>query len=118
VIESWAFMSAKRNHNSAIRKNGRKLSAGALGNGRASGRAEFDEANSLESKLLGLARSGQLAKAGHRAIKMQRAKGLAVTFKRGAKIIKVYPDGHQEILGRGPAPRSKLPAALTGLGKT
>ncbi|MFI5380016.1 MAG: hypothetical protein ACHRHE_12020 [Tepidisphaerales bacterium] len=56
------------------------------------------EADSLEGRLVGLAMSGKLAKAGRDAVRAQVAKGLAVTFQRGTKVIKRHADGREEVL--------------------
>src|SRR4051794_12524689 len=47
----------------------------------------------LEDEVLRLARDGSLAAAGREAIKAQRAAGLPITYKRGNKIVRDYPDG-------------------------
>ena len=72
---------------------------GSNGNGRqreAGGNDE--EANSLESHVVTLAKQGRFSDAGHRAIESQLKRGLAVVFKRGNQIIKLRPNGDEEIL--------------------
>lgn len=71
----------------------------------------------VETAFLKLALGGKLAKAGRDAIRRQRAKGLAVTFKRGQEIIKQYPDGREEILGRVAPRRFRMPKNVPIIGE-
>jgi hypothetical protein len=96
-------MPKKRAHHVVVRNNG---SVG-LKNVNAGEKAE--EANSLEAQLLSLATGGELAKAGRNAVKSQRQHGRAITFKRGTKVIKQYPDGREEVLDRVESPSYTLP---------
>jgi hypothetical protein len=84
------------------------------GNGAAASRARRapEEADSLEGKVVRIAMAGKLAKAGRNAIRLQRERGLAVTFKRGEQVIKKYPDGHEEVLTIIDRPTYTLPKGV------
>jgi hypothetical protein len=58
-----------------------------------------EESDSLESHVVGLAMSGKIGKAAKRAVRAQQRLGLAVTYKRGDRIIKRHADGREEVLG-------------------
>jgi len=68
-----------------------------------------EDAGSLESRVVILAKRGKLAKAARNAVRAQRRKGLAVTFQRGTDIIKLHPDGREEVLGKVERPKYVLP---------
>jgi hypothetical protein len=75
-------------------------------------RATRPETRTLEANLVGLAMNGKLAKAGRRAVASQVGRGLPVTFKRGQKVIKVHPDGREEILATLERPTYTLPKGV------
>lgn len=52
-----------------------------------------------EDRIEVMAREGKLKGAGREAIRRLLAKGIAVTFARGNRIIKRHPDGTEEVLG-------------------
>jgi hypothetical protein len=70
------------------------------------------ETRTLEANLVGLAMTGKLAKAGRRAVASQVDRGLPVTFKRGQKVIKVHPDGREEVLATLDRPTYTLPKGV------
>jgi hypothetical protein len=51
------------------------------------------------------------------AIRSQRAAGLPIVFLRGTKIIREYPDGKEEVIGRVPATKYKFPANVPIFGQ-
>jgi hypothetical protein len=59
-----------------------------------------DEAGSLEAEVSRLAEEGQLAGAARVAVERQTAKGFAITFLRGDAIVKRFPNGREQILGK------------------
>jgi hypothetical protein len=75
------------------------------------------DTGSLEECVVALARDGRFANAARRAVRAQVAKGIAVTFKRGKKIIKRYSDGREEVLASVQRPPYTLPAGVGILGK-
>jgi len=70
------------------------------------------ETRTLEANLVVLAMTGKLAKAGRRAVASQVDRGLPVTFKRGQRVIKVHPDGREEILATLERPAYTLPKGV------
>jgi hypothetical protein len=74
---------------------------------------DFDDLDSLEAQLPRLIASGELKEAARRAIADQLARGIPVTFQRGEAIVKVYPDGREEILGRVPQRTYRIPPDVT-----
>jgi hypothetical protein len=62
-------------------------------------RGEIEPPDSLEARIVGLARSGQLAEAARAAVAKQRALGIPVTVSRGDVIVKEYSDGSTEVVG-------------------
>ena len=52
----------------------------------------------MEDRIVGLALSGKLAGAARNEIRAIRKLGLPLTFKRGNKIVKEFPDGRVEVL--------------------
>lgn len=79
----------------------------ARGPGKAARRASgVRAAQVVEDDLGALAAAGKLAGAGRAAVRAQRAAGLAVTYKRGDKIVREFPDGRREVIGTiAPRPR-------------
>ena len=73
--------------------------------------------DSLEKRLVGLAMSGKLAKAGRDAIRAQVAMGLPVTFKRGTKVIKRYADGREEVLANVDRLAFRIPRGVAIIGR-
>src|ERR1035437_2362898 len=90
----------------------RKLHSGSNGRGQArgSGAHSGGEAGHLEDEVVRLATQGKLAGAARRAIRRQFAKGGAITFKRGTRVIKRHEDGREEFLGNVARARYSLPA--------
>lgn len=60
---------------------------------------ESEEPGSLEARLPELIASGELKEAAGRAIAIQIASGLPVTFQRDDVVITLYPDGREEVVG-------------------
>jgi hypothetical protein len=70
------------------------------------------KAESLEDQIVHLAISGALDEAAGNAIRSQLARGIAVTFKKGDRIIKHYADGHEEVVGTVPRATYTVPAGV------
>ncbi|HEY4328328.1 MAG TPA: hypothetical protein VGN88_01230 [Phycisphaerae bacterium] len=70
----------------------------------------------LESAIVDLAVSGELAKASQLAIRRLKRKGLPVTFQRGTQIVKQYSDGREEVLAQIKQASFKVPSGVTILG--
>lgn len=75
-------------------------------------RATLAEPKTVEARIVGMAMNGKLAKAGRRAVASQVDRGLPVTYKRGQKVVKVHPDGREEILGMIDRPSYTLPKGV------
>jgi hypothetical protein len=73
---------------------------------------DAEDIGSLESRVVALAMSGQLAKAARRAVRAQKSLGLPLTFKRGEWVIKRHSDGREEVLGRVDRPSYRLPKGV------
>lgn len=71
-----------------------------------------EAADSLEGRIVGLAMGGKLAKAGRKAIRSQRSRGLAVTFKQGDQVIRQHADGRKEVLAVLERPTYTLPRGV------
>ena len=69
--------------------------------------------DSLEAALPRLIAEGRLGEAGRRAIADQLARGFPVTFQRGELVIKLFPDGREEVLARVPVRPYKLPIDIS-----
>ena len=80
-----------------------RFARGTLGT-RSSPYRGADEALSLESEVLGMAERGELAIAGHEAVQRQISHGLAVTFKRGSRIISAIRMAERKSLVRSLVP--------------
>lgn len=79
----------------------------------------FQEASdSLESQLPRLIADGKLEEAARDPLVRQKAKGLAVTFLRGNKIIKEHPDGREEVIATLVCQERWTPSNATASGPT
>jgi hypothetical protein len=92
-----------RSLGSGLFATGRKIVSGPV----------IEDSNSLEDRVVRLARTGRLAKAARHAVHMQQKKGLAITCKRGDQIVKRYADGREEILGTVERRPYTLPRGVT-----
>lgn len=67
----------------------------------------------LEDVIVELCATGQIALAAKEAIDRQLADGLAVTYRDGDRIVKLFPDGHiQEISDLPPRKKLALPETV------
>lgn len=80
---------------------------------RAAHQPEMDDPDSLEAQLPRLIASGELKEAARLAIADQLARGIPVTFQRGELVVKLHPDGREEVLARLPTRPYKLPANVS-----
>lgn len=76
-----------------------------------------EEQRSLEGCVVRLAISGKLKPASRRARTLQKKLGIPVTQKSGSRIIKVYPDGREEILAVVKKPKYSIPKNVTVIHK-
>jgi hypothetical protein len=76
-----------------------------------------EDAGSLEANIVRLAMTGKLAEAGRNAIRVQKERGIPVTFIRGGKIIKQHSDGREEVLGTVERPKYRVPRGVAVLRK-
>jgi hypothetical protein len=81
------------------------------------GSAHAKEGDALENQVVKFAMGGKLAKVSRDAVRRQVKKGFAVTFKRGNKVIKQFPDGREEILGTIKKLDFQLPTNVPLIGK-
>ena len=70
-----------------------------------------------DGDLVKLALSGKLRQAAREAVRDQRARGLAVTFKRGDQIVRRSADGTIEVIGRVTTPAFRLPEHVRKIGR-
>ncbi len=70
------------------------------------------ECDLLESHVVDLALSGKLSKAGREAIEKQKSLGLPRTLSRGHQIVRVYPNGREEVLRDLPQFTYVLPSGV------
>ena len=76
-----------------------------------------DDAASLEENVVALATGGQLDAAAGEGRSKQSKLGLPLTFVRGSQIIKEYPDGRVEVLGRVDARAYQVPEGVQIIGR-
>jgi hypothetical protein len=70
---------------------------------------ESEEPDSLEARLREMIASGELKEPAGQAIAAQLAQGFPVTFQRGDAVIRLFPDGHEEVIARVPIASYTLP---------
>ena len=66
----------------------------------------------LESRALDLALDGKLTHVSRQAIEGRLQMGLPLTVSRDGKILRIYPDGRQEVLEELPPLTFSLPAGV------
>jgi hypothetical protein len=64
-----------------------------------------------------MALKGELRDATRKVVQAQRDAGLAITFLRGARVIKQFPDGREEVLETLPPATYKFPANVPVFGR-
>lgn len=89
----------------------RRVRSQPLGSG-----AFTEDAGSLEQRVVSLALGGKLAHAAQKAVRLQKARGLAVTFKRGDAIVKQHSSGRIEKIATIQPRKYAVPAGVRIIG--
>jgi hypothetical protein len=70
------------------------------------------QSKELEDRIYDMAVSGTLASEGTRVVKNQLQAGIPVTYLRRTRIVREYPDGRIEVIGRVKKSTFKIPSGV------